>query len=143
MDFRHLDGRGGGRSRDMTTGSELGIGAVFTEAVFTPKLSVARRELRLAAAVLVEAIETFYDEGRKQDPQSRRAQHLAKQWILSTTPSTFFSFANICDLLGLDTGYVRRMVFEWKRARAHGRKRRPPLPTALVRLPVRPIAPSR
>jgi hypothetical protein len=77
-------------------------------------------ERRLMAAILFDAVLQLSRDGSKGAVEAAR-------WIREredeTTP---FSFAVVCDGLGLDTEYLARGLLEWK---ASGGAQRGPLPT--------------
>jgi hypothetical protein len=78
-------------------------------------------EKRLMAAVLADAVDCYIKHAFNTE---RRAQHMfleAEAWISADGPMPwFFSFNNICDMLGLEPEYIRRGLLEWRR------NRRPP-----------------
>jgi len=68
-------------------------------------------ERRLMLAVLIDAIRGLTAH-RPATPhlRSQRAWLRDRAWLQSEDKSAPFSFANICDALGIDAGYVRRCV---------------------------------
>jgi hypothetical protein len=69
---------------------------------------------RLILAILEDAIHCFQDNLRARDPK-RRALHLeAERWILSEDRTWIFSFENVCEMLGLEPGYLRSGLIRWK-----------------------------
>ena len=85
-------------------------------------------ERRLMLAVLLDAIRIL----RKQRPRrrSRRAWYREHAWLTSEERTGPFSFASICDALGLNATYVRRRVLQ------HGsslERIRHPLPVSTMR----------
>jgi hypothetical protein len=70
-------------------------------------------EHRLRWAVLIDAIE-IYSGGRSPGLRVAPNRHRERErgWFLSNDTSSPFSFVSICDALGLDPGYVRRVVFQ-------------------------------
>jgi len=62
-------------------------------------------ERRLMLAVLIDAIRGLTAD-RPASPHLRSQ----RAWLQSEDKSGPFSFANICDALGIDAGYVRRCV---------------------------------
>jgi hypothetical protein len=72
-------------------------------------------ERRLMIAVLEDAVDVY----RKQvGAQDARGQHLfreAEEWIEDTDRTWLFSFENICDVLDIDSQYVRRGLHALKR----------------------------
>jgi hypothetical protein len=62
-------------------------------------------------AVLIDAIRGLTAARSKTHPvRSQRAWLRDRAWIQSDDKGAPFSFANICDALGIDPGYVRRCV---------------------------------
>jgi hypothetical protein len=62
-------------------------------------------------AVLVDAVENYWSHrhGRTRSIRRRTWAH-DRAWLVSNDRSHTFSFASICDALGLEAGYVRRLV---------------------------------
>jgi hypothetical protein len=76
-----------------------------------------RPEKGLMLAVLEEAITTFQHH---LDAESRRGQRLfreADEWFQSADTSWAFAFESVCDVLGLDPGYVRAGLARLQRRR--------------------------
>ena len=70
-------------------------------------------EKRLMVAVLEEAIALVVNGGGGED--RRTAVREAERWFASDDHSTTFTFAAICDVLGLDAGRVRQALSGWHR----------------------------
>jgi len=69
-------------------------------------------ERRLRWAVLIDAIAIYRQGGDGKLSAKKRARWLReRKWILSDDTSWPFSFVSICDALGLDPPYLRRLVF--------------------------------
>ena len=86
-------------------------GAAERGEVDTVSVSLDSGERRLRWAVLIDAIE-IYRGGRSPGLRAaRRHRHRERSWFLSNDTSSPYSFVSICDALGLDPGYVRRLVF--------------------------------
>ena len=65
-------------------------------------------ELRLMAAVLEDAVATLTTDQRRCSGRQRRDFKEALQWISAADEKEWvFSFANICDSLGLDPDFLR------------------------------------
>jgi hypothetical protein len=82
-------------------------------------------EKRLMVAVLEEALATLLRPGDSQTHSGRRLGVEAVRWIRSDDRSSPFSFATICDVLGLDVDRVREVI-------ARRRKHRLPFPRRRV-----------
>jgi hypothetical protein len=57
---------------------------------------------RLCAAVLADAVNLYLKSG-----QGKRFRE-ARAWIESTDRTRVFSFERVCEVLGMDPGYLRR-----------------------------------
>ena len=67
-------------------------------------------EKRLMVAVLEEAMATLLNWSESSNAAARQLASEARQWIESDDRSGPFSFATICDVLGLDTSRVRTVI---------------------------------
>ena len=76
--------------------------------------SLAEGTVALMRAVLVDAIDCFQNQERKNTVRARTLGQEAERWIFSDEDSWPFSFVNICAVLGLDVGYVRRGLQSWR-----------------------------
>jgi len=65
-------------------------------------------ERRLMLAVLEDAIRTLLLARRTAVPRKRLLRELA--WVESTSQAEPFAFESICDVLGLDPGYLRQRL---------------------------------
>jgi hypothetical protein len=64
-------------------------------------------ECKLLAAVLEEAIDCFRKYLHASDRRQQRLFQEAEHWIMSQGDNFPFSFEHICDVLGIDPGYLR------------------------------------
>ena len=81
-------------------------------------------EKRLMIAVLEDALALLLNDARCPSKQRRGAVLEASRWLESDERANPFSFASICDLLGLDVVRVRRAIRSLRSGRnAYGRKR--------------------
>jgi len=71
-------------------------------------------ERRLAVAVLQDAVECFQKYMYARDRKARQLYVDAESWILASDRSWPFSFDNICELLQIDPGYLRRGLLQWR-----------------------------
>jgi len=71
-------------------------------------------EKQLLLAVLEDGINTFRDNIFAQGEKSKRFFKEAEEWITATDDDGVFSFAMICDTLGINAEYVRRGLLRWK-----------------------------
>ena len=71
-------------------------------------------ERRLIAAVLEDVVACLSIDPRYSTRRQRRDFHDAKNWLNAPDDSErVFSFSNICEALGIDTGYLRRGLNQW------------------------------
>ena len=75
--------------------------------------SATRRERHLMVAVLRDAVECYQKYSLARHPHGRALFAEAVAWIESTDREWPFSYENICDVLGLDAGSVRRNLATW------------------------------
>ncbi|GIW44770.1 MAG: hypothetical protein KatS3mg077_2052 [Candidatus Binatia bacterium] len=75
--------------------------------------SAAYPERRLMLAVLQDALECFRKYAFARDSRGRQMFIEAKDWIFSRDQHWWYSFENICELLGFDPEYLRRQVETW------------------------------
>lgn len=71
-------------------------------------------ERRLAIAVLEDAVDCFQKHLLAHDRKSRQLFVDADEWISSDDRSWPFAFENICDLLQINSEYLRRGLATWK-----------------------------
>ena len=71
-------------------------------------------EKRLQVAVLADAILTFRRGDGGKSSQARRLFAEADAWFASDDDDGPFTFVTICQSLGLDAGYIRRGLREWR-----------------------------
>ncbi len=64
-------------------------------------------EKRLMIAVLDDAVQSFFAGIKPRRPRDLRHFQEAEQWIMASGCDEAFSFEWICNLLGLDPGYLR------------------------------------
>lgn len=83
-------------------------------------------EKRLMAAVLSDAVECYMKQAFALEHRGRQLFADAEEWIFDDSPSWFFSFTNICVILGLDPDYVREGLLRWRRSRLRAAGRRLP-----------------
>lgn len=76
--------------------------------------NAARGEVALMRAVLEDAIECFQKQSRKSGRRAQRLAREAEEWLLNDDQHWPFSFLNICHVLGIDPGYIRRGLKQWR-----------------------------
>jgi len=77
-------------------------------------------EKRLMLAVLESATEDFQKYVLANHKRGKELFQAAEEWILDTDDYSFFSFANICEYLQLNPGYMRQGFMSWKTAKLNG-----------------------
>jgi len=71
-------------------------------------------EKRLLLAMLEDAVHCFQTYLLAKKPHERRLFQEAEEWIISTDGLWFFSFENICDVLGINPSRMREALKAWK-----------------------------
>ena len=71
-------------------------------------------ETALMLAVLEEAVGTFQKFAFSKSLRGQNLFREADRWIRAEDDRWFFSFANICDLLGLSPAWIRAGLARWK-----------------------------
>lgn len=71
-------------------------------------------ERRLVIAVLQDAVDCFQKHMLSRDRKQQQLFRDAEEWISSTDRSWPFSFENVCDLLQINSEYLRRGLITWK-----------------------------
>jgi hypothetical protein len=66
-------------------------------------------ERRLMVAILEDAVSCLSADLRQCNPKQKKQYEEAKHWVTTDEESEWiFSFKNICEILGMDPGYLRR-----------------------------------
>lgn len=73
-------------------------------------------EKALMFAVFEDAIVCFQDNLAATCKRKRSLFYDAEEWIFADDSFYLFSFANICETLGLDPAYIRQGLVRWKQA---------------------------
>ena len=71
-------------------------------------------EQQLMLAVLEDAVICFQKYFGAKDERSRKLFEEAEEWISDSYSNLLFSFTNICEVLGLDPGYIQKGTAKWK-----------------------------
>jgi hypothetical protein len=74
------------------------------------------RERLLLFAVLADAIECY--QKYALDPRGHETFAETEAWLNSDDRSSLFAFETLCDALGIEAGYLRRGLREWRDRRA-------------------------
>jgi hypothetical protein len=79
----------------------------------TRRKIVLEPEKRLMLAILKDAVGTFQADLFAANAKSSRRFEQARDWITETDGDWVFSFANVCEHLGLNPAYVRNGLLRW------------------------------
>lgn len=71
-------------------------------------------EFILVQAVLREAIRTYQKYAVKKGTRASRLFRDVNEWFSSDDRQWFFSFVNVCDILGLEPTYIRTGLKLWR-----------------------------
>jgi hypothetical protein len=75
--------------------------------------SPAEPEKALMLAVLAEAVDTYQRFALSESSRGRLLFREAEAWLWDEKPDSVFAFRSICELFGLDPGFLRRGLIEW------------------------------
>jgi len=78
-------------------------------------------ERRLMIAVLEDAVDVYRKQADARDPRGQALFQDAEEWIEDADRTWLFSFQNICDVLDIDSEYLRRGLHAWKEHARSGR----------------------
>src|SRR5215510_2323279 len=81
------------------------------------KKTVRDGEERLMLAVLESAVEDFQKYVLARKARGKQLFQHAEDWFLEKDSEELFSFANICETLGLHPEHIRKGLMVWKEAR--------------------------
>jgi len=71
-------------------------------------------ERRLMIAVLEDAVDVYRKQAGAKDARGQVLFREAEEWLEDRDRTWLFSFENICDVLDIDSSYVRRGLHAWK-----------------------------
>jgi hypothetical protein len=74
-----------------------------------------RGEVALMRAVLEDAITCFQKQSRKPGRRAQRLAREAEEWLFTDDQQWPFSFLNICHVLDIDPGYIRRGLKQFQK----------------------------
>ena len=74
-------------------------------------------ELRLMAAVLEDAVRTFCRCAGVRGVRNGRLFRETAEWFESSDLSWPYAFENVCDALGIEAAWLRRLLDDWYRIR--------------------------
>lgn len=75
-------------------------------------------EMKLLAAVLKDGIDSYIKHLSAKPRRSKRFLNEAEEWFFSKDEDRLFSFENVCSVLKIDPGYIRRCLLRYKREHA-------------------------
>jgi hypothetical protein len=113
----------------------------LAEAVY--KKNIREGEERLMLAVLESAVEDFQKYLLARSACGKRLFREAEEWFFDKDSEALFSFASVCETLGLHPDHIRKGLMVWKEVRlkvSSGDQHvgRPKLPRSRVKhIPVR------
>jgi hypothetical protein len=87
----------------------------FIEAAY--KKNLREGEERLLLAVLESAVEDFQKYVLARCACGKKLFREAEEWFLDKDSNPLFSFASICETLGLNPDKIRKGLFVWKEAK--------------------------
>ena len=76
-------------------------------------------ELELMLAVLEDALHCYFTNVQMRRRREKKIFKETEEWFFSSSNEGVFTFENICSLLGIDPGYIRRGLKLFKEAN-HG-----------------------
>jgi hypothetical protein len=79
-------------------------------------------ERRLMAAVLRDAIDCFIRDCFAPNRHRKRSYREAEEWFFTGDDHGVFSLDNVCGILNLDPGYIRRTIRRYTEQNAPGVK---------------------
>jgi hypothetical protein len=71
-------------------------------------------ERRLLAAILRDAIDCYIRACCAQNRHKKRSFREVEEWFFRADDSGVFSFVNICEVLRIDPGYIRRGLLRYE-----------------------------
>lgn len=73
-----------------------------------------RAEIRLMIALLQDAVGCFQRHLLARDKMRRGLFREAEAWVMSEESARPFSFDHVCDVVGLNADYLRRLLRQWR-----------------------------
>jgi hypothetical protein len=104
------------------------LGSIVVPDVLTPEQYYDARRgdsaiapvKRLMMAVLADALNCFQKNSDAKNGPRQRLFFEAQQWIYGEQGDGPFSFATICETLGIEPGFLRSGLKEWRHQRSAG-----------------------
>jgi hypothetical protein len=72
-------------------------------------------EKRLMLAVLEDAVNCYQDNVSARSEKRKKPFEESQAWILAEHHDWFFSFENVCEILGIDPAYLRQGLLDEKK----------------------------
>jgi hypothetical protein len=100
--------------------------AVMPAQFYPARLGSASAEpiMRLMSGILIDAVRSFQRNFEAHHLGRRQEFREARLWIFDDTGNGPFSFAEVCNTLGIDPGRLRDWIVRWEKDRRSGDKRR-------------------
>ena len=77
-------------------------------------------ERRLVAAILRDAVDCYLRDCLAKNPHRKRSLREAEEWFFKSDDYGVFSLENVCSVLNIDPGYVRRSLVRHQQQIASG-----------------------
>lgn len=108
------------------------VGSLFVPDVVTPEQffdsrrddSTIRPVKRLMLAVLEDALRCFQNNADAKSGPRRRLFDEAEEWLCGSGGEGPFSFDSVCQTLGIEPGFLRRGLLEWRTQQLAGTAQR-------------------
>jgi hypothetical protein len=78
------------------------------------RLTHLEPEKRLMFAVLEDGVACFMKYVSARDTRGKKYFRETEEWLLEGPSERLFSFANLCETLGLNADYLRHGLLRWK-----------------------------
>ena len=75
-------------------------------------------ERRLVAAILRDAVDCYLRDCFTKNRHRKRSFREAEEWFFKSDDHGVFSLENICGVLNIDPGYIRRSLKEFERQKS-------------------------
>lgn len=104
------------------------LGSIFVPDVITPEQFYDMRRddsaiapvKRLMMAVLEDALRCFQNNADAKSGQRKRLFVEAEQWLCGESGDGPFSFATVCETLGIEPNFLRSGLKEWRNQQLAG-----------------------
>lgn len=108
------------------------LGSLFVPDVLTPEQyydsrrddSDIRPVKKLMMAILEDALRCFQNNADAKSGSRRRLFEEAERWLCGEGGEGPFSFEMVCEMLGIEPGFLRSGLKEWRRQQLEGTSRR-------------------